>query len=148
MKTILMLDEQYIIDNLRPLIEAWGYKLIGLSNPTCIEDAILQNEIDLIILAMQMRVSGPSLEGNFDGNLVERILKLKDTSVNFYFGLDIQTRLRLNGIKLPIIFVSTEDMVKPKWDRTKDGRLYSAIFPKPYGIFSEEFKQTIDEILK
>jgi CheY-like chemotaxis protein len=143
-----MLDEPYVIEALKSTLEHWGYDLIGISKADFIQDVIRRNEVDLLILAGEMRVAGPSLEGHFEGRLHERMLALKNTVIDREFGVKVESKLREDGVKIPIIYLSTEDMDGPVLFRDEHGKLKSAIFPKPEGMFKESFKQAVKEFLE
>jgi len=147
-KRILMLDEPCVIEGLRETLERWGYDLVGISKDDFIEEVISRNKIDLLILPGEMRITGPSLEGHFGGKLHERMLALKDTVIDWEYGAKLDSRLREKGVKIPILYLSTEDMEGPVFCRDGDGKLRSAIFPKPGGMFTDTFKDAVDELLE
>ncbi len=81
-------------------------------------------------------------------NLTDAYLKLRDTEIDFEFGVNLFTRLRLNGIQLPIIFMTTQDLVEPEWHVDKQGKVFHATIPKFYAGFEESLRFAISECLK
>ena len=149
-KTILVLDEPHIIKMVRRIAEGLGCSMVGVSKADFIEEVIQRNQIAVLVLAKEMRIKGPSLTELLKEQklgLTDAYLKLRDTEIDFEFGINLLTRLRLNGIKLPIIFMTTQDLKEPEWHVNKQGKIYHASIPKFYGGFEESMRFAISECL-
>ena len=149
-KRVLVFDEPAIVNVISHFLEDWGYETIGLQKIDFIENAIAQNNAKLIILPKEMRIKGPSLSDPPDvfslepKDLAERVAQLKDTVINFEFGLNIYERLREKNISLPVILTTTDDLSED--DRhyypTDMGKLNAVFVPKPFGT-GEELRKAV-----
>jgi CheY-like chemotaxis protein len=147
MKKILVFDEEPIVNNIKRLTQFWGYESIGLSSAECIEDAVIQNDIDLIILAKEMKTKGPSLFGSL--LLKTDLLKsLDDIEIDYEFGLKIYERLRKQSIRLPVIFITTDDLDETdlRYYPGLNGAIRAVMIEKPFGS-GEELRTAIEKCL-
>lgn len=149
-KKILVLDEPHIVNMVRGITEGLGCSVVSVSKADFIEEVIQRNQITVLVLAKEMRIRGPSLMELLKEQklgLTDAYLKLRDTEIDFEFGINLLTRLRLNGIKLPIIFMTTQDLKEPERHVNKKGKIYHATIPKFYAGFEESLRLAISECL-
>lgn len=153
MKKILLIDEGFLIDRFKPEIESWGYKLIGISKSDFIEEVVKRHHIDLLIIAREMRIAGPSLfESELaqpDAPMEEHLLKLFDTKIDFEWGLKVIDKISAAKLAIPYIFLTTEDEIKEtQWKKNMEGKIVSAIVPKFSMNFYNDLHQAVIKILE
>lgn len=144
-KKILIYDEQPIVERLKQLVESWGFEGIGISSVECIEDAINQNHADVLILAKEMKIKGPSLFDSLDKNFLK---KMDDIEIDHEFGLNLYGRLREHDIGIPVIFITTDDLeeVDLRYYPGLNGGIRAAMIEKPFGD-GHELKMAIEKCL-
>ena len=142
-KQILIIDVPDMFDTLASHIYRWGYEPIGTSNQ--IGDSILEmisrERIDLLIVAKELTLKGPSRSNDWQ--------KGDDINVDFEFGLEVLSRLRLQSNNLPVILLTTDTLRENKWMRN-NGNLDWVMMMKcaDYGndVYSN-LKRGIEEFL-
>ena len=138
-KKILILDVPCMVSTLAQFIDRWGYEPIGISSVDSIEETIIRNHIDLIVLANEMTLKGPSLDDWQKG---------EELKVDFEFGFKTLQRLQKQNITLPIITFTTDDLEKTKWLRNDDGSLRLVVLEKTLtDAHLEDLKKAIEEFL-
>ncbi len=145
-KKILIFDETPIVQNIKRLTQFWGYEGIGIASADCIEDAIVQNDIDVIILAKEIKTKGPAL---FDSLLdIDFLNKIDDIEIDYEFGLKIYERLRKQSIRLPVIFTTTDNLDEKdlRYYPGLNGGIRAAMIEKPFGS-GDELRMAIEKCL-
>lgn len=134
MKRLLFIEEDYLVADLRPILESFAYEVIGISNENFIEEAIRRHEVDAIVISKEMRIGGESLalsmrtQSNLP--LAKHLLKLKDTKIDFNWGIQLARRIKNAGIKLPMLCLTTDEIPRMEWYYQLEGVLFHAVIPK------------------
>lgn len=139
-KKVLIPEAPEMCETLAAFIDRWGYEPAVTSNADSIEEAVMLGQIDLIVLAREMTLKGPSSSRGWR--------KGDDIEVDFKFGHKIVERLQKQGIDLPIILLTTDDLERNQWVRDEKGDLCSVLIEKrPGDALWNDLKRAIEDFL-
>lgn len=154
-RKILVFDEPSVVSVVSAFLEEWGYVPVGITKADFIEDAISRHGISLLILAKEMRRKGPSLadlsgqaEITTPAGFLDQLAQLKNTAIDFEFGLNLYGRLRERGVLLPVILTTTDDLNEDdlRYYESGEGRLRAVVVEKPFGT-GEALKHAVETCL-
>jgi len=144
-KKVLVIDEPPIVDNILARLDSWGQEGIGLSKVARLEEAILQHDIGVIILAKEMKIKGGSLfEALLDRDPLQ---KMEEIEIDHEFGINLYERIRNIGT-LPVIYTTTEDLNDDtlRCYRSLNGQIRAIFIEKPFGA-GEALKAAVEACL-
>lgn len=123
-KRILLVDVPDVYKSFSPLIHRWGYQVIATysNSADSISEMILREQVDLLIVAMELTLKGPSLSADWKSS--------DGLDADMFFGHKVVIELRRQKIKLPVIFLTTNDLERNKWLYDDDNNLDCVIMMK------------------
>ena len=116
-KKILIVDVLDISKAFASYAHRWGYEPIVAynSDTDAIVEMILREKIDLLIVAKELTLKGPSLSDDWK--------KGDGMEVDSDFGFQVLNQLRLRNSDLPVVLLTTEMLTQSKWVRDDDRNL-------------------------
>ena len=149
MKRLLLIEEQFLVDRFTPVIQSWGYEVVGISKSDFVLEVIKRHQVDIIVLAKEMRISGEALyemiRDNPDASMNEHLAKLHHTKVDFEWGLWLTKTIREAGVKLPIICLTTDELPGPQMQYETDDVFFDAVVSKQN---NPEFYSQLENVLR
>lgn len=141
-KRILIVEIPQTCSDLYQLLTRWGYEPVELhhTNSDSVLDMIAGKEFDLLIIAKDLTIKGPSRSDDWRES--------ENINVAYSFGMETLSRLRVRN-QLPVI-VLAHDRTGDSWMRTDDGRLDWVILTRierDEGNFFDRLKKAVEEFL-
>lgn len=116
-KKILIADVPGISKAFASYVHRWGYEPIVAYNSdiNAFLEIISRGKIDLLIVAKELTLKGPSLSDDWK--------KGDEMKVDSDFGFQVLNQLRVKKNNLPVILLTTEMLTQSKWVRGDDRNL-------------------------
>ncbi len=150
-KRILLLDVPAVTGHLPETLERFGYQVFALNQDDFIEEAITRNAIHLAIFPVEMHLPqqrGDAVLKTDSLSPDRRYSRFNGRVLDSEYGYELMLRIRQSNIRIPVIYLTTQDHEEPVLYYIDDPpRLHAATISKISSRFTQDLKHAIAQCL-